>query len=70
MENLAALSVREVKKAAAEERKRDKYSVSEGQENQIKKQSLSNNLSDNLWRGERSLAGKIGERGTISSVGR
>ena len=31
MENLAAISVREVKRAAAEERERDEYSSAEGQ---------------------------------------
>ena len=51
MEDLAALSVREVKKAAAEE-KETRIPFQKDSENQIKKQSLSNNLSDNLRRGD------------------
>ena len=48
MENLAALCVREVKRAAAEERERDLYSFVERQcESQSKKQCRPNELSDN-----------------------
>ena len=47
MENLAAFSAREVKRAAAEERERDEYSSAEDSESQSRRLSHPSELSKN-----------------------
>ena len=47
MEDLAAFSVREEKRAAAEARENDEYSSAEGSESQSKRQSYPSELSEN-----------------------
>ena len=47
MEDLAAFSAREVKRAAAEERERDEYSSAKDSESQNKRQSHPSELSEN-----------------------
>ena len=46
MEDLAAFSAREVKRAAAEERERDEYFSAKGSGSQSKKQSNPSELSE------------------------
>ena len=61
MEDLAAFSAREVKKTAAEERERDKYSSAKGQWESNKKQSHPSKLLKIEGRG--TFVGAIDRRG-------
>ena len=47
MENLVAFGIREVKRAVAEEKERDEYSLVQDSESRNKKESHSNELSKN-----------------------
>ena len=62
MEDLAAFSAREVKRAAAEERERDKYSSAEGQCESKYEAKSSQRAFEKLKERGRSLGRKTGER--------
>ena len=66
MEDLAAFSAREIKRAAAEERERDEYSSAQGQWEAKSSQRAFGKLKE----GGHSLGRKTRERGTDRRIGR
>ena len=70
MGDLAAFSVREVKRAAAEERERDEYSSADGQGKSMWEAKSSQQAFRKLKEGGCSLGRKAGERGIDRRIDR
>ena len=70
MKNSAAFSAREVMRAVAKEREKEKCSLQKDGESRSERQSHSNKLSENCRKGYVRWGRKTGERGTISRISR